>query len=305
MSGRWYDHQGNLYGQVPTKAGGWRDFDLRDARKVDALGSVTTILGILAKPGLVRWQVLEGIKAAYNFIPLGSDPVYETREEYYPYVYNLAQEYTHWTQSFGNATHWWLNKKLRAVETTEIPPMIAGSEECADGVLEWLNSNGYEFALTEHRFARQDLGYAGTVDLIGTRYGSPVICDLKTQEPPLTPYLDHALQLAGYDYALNYNCTCSHVRSVHGRVIYGAPGSNIYFFNCQETKCDCKEFEHQPRERISLIANRLNPGEVKEHIWCDKDSTIEATNARYDQIWLGLVSLWQGLNQYVPGVSND
>src|SRR3990167_870305 len=175
----WYDHQGYLYGSVPLSSkDGLRDFDLRDARKVHALASVTNVLGLLSKPGLVRWQVEQGIKAAIEN-PAGDVPG----------LYQKSQEYTRYTQDFGTATHWWLNKKLRAAETTtEIPPMIPGAEEVADGILSFLDANGYVITHTEHRVARPDLGTAGTIDLDGTHYGKPFIGDAKTQESPLTPY---------------------------------------------------------------------------------------------------------------------
>ena len=249
----WYDHQGYLYGSVPMYSkDGLRDFDLRDARKVHALASVTNVLGLLSKPGLVRWQVEQGIKAAIE------NPAGDVHD-----LYQKSQEYTRYTQDFGTATHWWLNKKLRAAETTEIPPMVPGAEEVADGILEWLIPNGYSFTLTEHRFARPDLGYAGTVDLIGSRYGTPCIVDIKTQEPPLTPYSpEYPLQLAGYD--LGIGDASSH------------------------------------RERISLIANRINPGEVHQHLWVDKGSTVAQTNQRYDRMWMALLETWFMVNQYDP-----
>lgn len=292
MAGRWYSTEGNLYGQIPTQKGSYRDFDLRDARKNGALPSVTTILGLLAKPGLVKWQVEQGIKAAWEVAAGGLLPINMTSDEAVKATYTKSQEYTRYTQEFGVATHWWVNKKLRAVETNEIPPMIAGSEEVADGVLTWLSEHSYDLALTEHRFARTDLGWAGTIDMLGTRVGVPCIIDLKTQQPPLTPYLEHALQLAGYDMALEPVWYPWQVEATSGNL-------GNYHTEVLDLQVPVS------RERISLIANRLNPGEVKEHIWIDRDSTVEATNARYDAIWMSLVNLWMGINQYDPRVKQE
>ncbi len=265
--------------------GQWREATLADARKVNALVSVTTVLGMLAKPGLVKWQVEQGIKAASQLEWRDDDPM---TGDLINLAYQKSQEYTRYTQDFGTATHWWLNHKLRAIPSTEIPPMIPGAEEIADGILEWLPANGYEFSLTEHRFVRPDLGYAGTVDLIGTHHGKPCLVDLKTQEPPLTPYPEYAYQLAGYDYALepvyketdifSIDLANPHLVSINGKDIV----------------------EVIPRERISLIANRLVPGEVHQVLWVDKGSTIEATNARYNKIWLGLLQTWMDIHQYDP-----
>lgn len=286
MAGHWYSAEGNLYGQVPTQKGGLRDFDLRDARKCTALPSVTSILSILGKPGLYYWQMQQVAKAAWESTIQPADHL--DYSEWEKTILHKADEYRDWTAAFGTATHWWLNKKLRAAETLEIPPMIPGCEEVADGLIDWLSNNGYEFTHTEHRFARPDLGYAGTIDLVGTRMGNPCIVDLKTQEPPLTPWPEYPLQLAGYDYALEPAQT-----------------------NCGCGMCDLRVEAGQERrtlpiarERISLIANRLNPGEVHEKLWVDKGSTVEATNQRYDHIWVGLVELWCGLNQYDPRLAD-
>lgn len=269
----WYNSEGHLYGQVPMSSKeGYRDFNLSDARKVAALPSVTTILSLLSKPGLVRWQVEQGIKAALEMTTEFDPPIID--------IYRKSEEYTRWTQDFGSAVHFYVNKKLRAIETLEIPPMIPGAEECADGLLAWCSDNNYEFSLTEHRFARTDLGYAGTIDLMGTRLGKPCMVDLKTQEPPLTPYLEHALQLAGYDYALE---------PARGPRL----GSEAWI-EWIDTETEL------PRERISLIANRLNPGEVHQHLWVDKNSTVEQTNARYDKMFLLLRDFWFLSNGYDP-----
>lgn len=250
----------------PKRKGQYREATLADARPLGYLPSVTTILQLLSRPGLTIWQMDQVAKAAWDM----ADSAYEIGwDNWHKDVIKQSKEYTEWTATFGTSTHWWLNKKLRAVETTEIPPMIAGSEECADGLLQWFTEQGFKWEYTERHFANLELGTAGTADLLGFRTSAlfPAIGDAKTQEPPLTPHApEYPLQLSGYCQGL------------------GLP---------IET------------ERWSFIVNRNDPTEVKGYLWCDKDSTIEATNARYDKIWLGLVSLWQGLNQYVPGVSND
>src|SRR3990167_5293284 len=131
LMAHWYDHQGYLYGSVPLSSkDGLRDFDLRDARKVHALASVTNVLGLLSKPGLVRWQVEQGIKATLS----ERNRLYAetaTVNDVVAHAYSMSQEYTHYNQDFGTATHWWLNKKLRTAETAEIPPMVPGAEEVA------------------------------------------------------------------------------------------------------------------------------------------------------------------------------
>ncbi len=198
MAGHWYDRiTGDLYGPVPTKTGELRDFDMRDARKVLALSGVTGILNILSKPGLVKWQVMQGIKAAaqYDWIMIPNPKDLEA-------VFSESKEYVHFTQDFGDATHKWVHSKLTGKPMT-LPPLIPKSEEAADYLVEWLAANGFEITETEHHFVNQQLGWGGTCDLQGTHYGDPFIGDIKTQSDPLSFYdPEHPLQLAGYSLGL-------------------------------------------------------------------------------------------------------
>lgn len=250
---------GKLFDRVEmkTRPGEYRDYNLGDARKDNSLPSVTTVLTLLSKPGLVRWQVEQGIKTT-----LTSTELLEEQPDVQA-IYNKSQEYVRWTADFGTAVHEWLRIKLQGI-TPIMFPVFPKSEEVADGVIEWMAANGFEVEQSEYHFVRPDLGYGGTVDMIGTHYGEPAIWDIKTQEPPLTPYdPDYPLQLAGYDLGLYQE--------------------NTFI-----------------RERISLIANRLNPGEVHPHLWVDKGSTVALTNLRYDAMFNQLLGLWFMVNRFDP-----
>jgi hypothetical protein len=55
-SSHWYSLDGKPCHTVPNKDGdGTRTTTLRDARKLQLLPSVTTIIGILDKPQLTKW----------------------------------------------------------------------------------------------------------------------------------------------------------------------------------------------------------------------------------------------------------
>jgi len=63
-SSHWYDRAGApCYEQVTAK-GGLRNTDLRDARKLGLVPSVTTVLQVIDKPALGTWKVKQGILAA-------------------------------------------------------------------------------------------------------------------------------------------------------------------------------------------------------------------------------------------------
>ena len=59
--GHWYTLEGKPLYTLVGKNGKERNTNLRDARKLNLVPSVTTILDVAAKPGLVNWQINQGI----------------------------------------------------------------------------------------------------------------------------------------------------------------------------------------------------------------------------------------------------
>lgn len=257
----WYDHQGHLHESVPyaDPCKGYRDATLADARKHGWLPSVTTVLQILSKPGLVRWQVEQGIRAALS-CELAMYP--EQWDEVIPDIHKKSQEYVEWAADFGSATHYWVNRKLLQKPFFDIPPMFPCAEEVAEGFIQYSVDNHFNWTGTELRVANTEIGCAGTIDLLGNLSFLEILGDIKTQEEPLTPHEpEYPLQLAGYALL---------------------QGLSI----------------HVPR--VSFICDRTKPGSVKEHWWIDKDSTVEETNRRYNEMFLQLLNLWFLLNRYDP-----
>lgn len=77
MSEHWYDSSGEpCYTQI-TKSGKnkgkERNTTLRDARKLNLVPSVTTILGVQAKPFLVTWQIEQALLAALTLPRLNKE----------------------------------------------------------------------------------------------------------------------------------------------------------------------------------------------------------------------------------------
>jgi hypothetical protein len=59
VSEHWYDRSGK-----PAYTTNGRDTTLRDARKLNLVPSVTTVLSVIAKPALTTWLVRQGVLAA-------------------------------------------------------------------------------------------------------------------------------------------------------------------------------------------------------------------------------------------------
>lgn len=74
----WYARDGSPFYTMRGKNGNLRAVTIRDARKVGAVPSVTTVLGVLAKPALTTWMVNQGILAALTLPRVES----ESEQEY-------------------------------------------------------------------------------------------------------------------------------------------------------------------------------------------------------------------------------
>ena len=78
-SGHWYDQDGNPAYTVVGANGSERNTTLRDARKLNLVPSVTTILGIAAKPALENWKIDQAILAATTLEQHNSETLDEFR----------------------------------------------------------------------------------------------------------------------------------------------------------------------------------------------------------------------------------
>ena len=63
-SGHWYDQNGDPAYTLIGANGKERNTTLRDAKTYGLVPSVTTIIGMIAKPGLENWKITQAIKAA-------------------------------------------------------------------------------------------------------------------------------------------------------------------------------------------------------------------------------------------------
>ena len=63
-TGHWYDRAGLPCYQQTTAKGALRGTDVRDARKLGLVPSVTTVLSVLAKDALTNWKVRQAILSA-------------------------------------------------------------------------------------------------------------------------------------------------------------------------------------------------------------------------------------------------
>ncbi len=74
MSEHWYQPNGQPFYSIIGANGNQRAVTIRDARKIGAVPSVTTVLSLLAKPALETWKVKQGILAALTLPRIDNEP---------------------------------------------------------------------------------------------------------------------------------------------------------------------------------------------------------------------------------------
>ncbi len=105
-SSHWYTRNGKPCHQVPYagkrgEAGEMRNTTLKDARKMGLLPSVTSIIGIVEKPGLIRWKMGQIILAALTLPRLEDEGV----DQFAQRVIEDAMAESRKAMDFGSRLH--------------------------------------------------------------------------------------------------------------------------------------------------------------------------------------------------------
>lgn len=208
----WYLPDGTPYHDVPRADGnGTRSVTLRDARKVNALPSVTNILSVLSKPGLDAWKQEQAIMAALT-LPKPDD---ESLDAFARRVVTDMSEQVRSAADLGSAVHAAIEVYLQTGEPPENPDILRLFEP----VKLWIDEHIERIGLVETVAVHSDFGYAGRIDLVAKlkSTGTWAVIDFKTQK--MKPdkkgvfqaafYETWPLQLMAYFRALNHAGECS------------------------------------------------------------------------------------------------
>ena len=245
-----------------------RDTTLRDAKKLNLIPSVTTILkGVLAAPGLENWKSANLVKLALHIAadrPIG---IGESLDEWVDAIVKEArQDFAisgEQRMGFGTLVHDSLEKLLMGQEL-DIEDVKTPSGEIhpistfTNPVMELFADNGWKANDMEEVVVGP--GYAGTADVQYTAENEYGIIDLKTTKDATKPFpaIDHVVQIAMYHYA------------VHGGFSEKAAGYNIY------------------------ISSERNIGAVKA-VRYPAEKLLQAFD-----FGMLLVDAWQYINGYTP-----
>ena len=201
----WYFRDGRAFHQIARSDGsGDRAVTLADARKVQALPSVTNVLGVLAKPALDAWKIEQGIMAALTLPRATGEPldVFAKRV-----VADMSAQVDK-AADFGTAIH---GTCERYALTKEVP-----TDQTVFGFFqpwrEWFDDNVEQVESIEQVFVHLGYGFAGRVDMVARLRGLGwCVVDFKTQKmkrgkdgrPPRATFYDTwPLQLSAYQQAM-------------------------------------------------------------------------------------------------------
>jgi hypothetical protein len=174
---------------------------LADARKMNLFPSVTGIIDQIAKPGLVKWQVEQGIKAA---LLLGRDNI-ESEDGFIARCHVEAGRLAKEARDLGGLIHDAVSKSLSG-KFDSVPddmfPYVIAATEALDKIA--MPPKGGVCWDSEVSFASSD-GYGGTIDLI--HKDGHLLGDIKTTKTvlgkPIAIYDEHIMQLVAYRIGKN------------------------------------------------------------------------------------------------------
>jgi len=216
-SGHWYTTAGEPAYQIEGKTG-LRNTTLRDAKKLNLLPSVTTVLNCAAKPGLDIWKQQQVLLAALT-LPRGEG---ESDESYCDRVMTDSKAQGKEAMNRGTHMHGILESFFEGVLLESVPTYCRSAENALTahfGAKKWIS---------EKAFANVKFGYGGKVDLYSRsddliNFPGAVI-DFKTTEKDLddvAPFFEHFMQLAAYREGLGMpdaSCAVIYVNNEEARL---------------------------------------------------------------------------------------
>ena len=194
-SQHWYDKSGKPMYTVKAKDGADRPTTLRDARKMGLVPSVTTIMSVMAKPGLEAWKMNQMMMAALT-LPRAPD---EPEEQFIERIQKDSKEQAKRAAERGTSIHEALEKFYEGVlyyEHHEHQMGVDAAMQAHFGIQNWK---------TETAFA-SELGYGGKLDL-HCMDGEGIVVDFKTKEftdpAKIFLYDELPMQLVAYRMGLD------------------------------------------------------------------------------------------------------
>ncbi len=207
----WYGQDGSPQYTVTAKDGQQRPTTLRDARKLNLVPSVTTILKVAAKPGLDVWKNEQLLLAALTLPRVPG----ETEKEFIARVVTDSKATGKLAAEQGTRIHESIESWYGGNKNVEHRETAMRFEET---VFNHFKTHPHQPWLTERSFTSQ-MGFGGKVDL----YCEPdehaptgIVLDAKSKEfgpdDKVEGYDEHCMQLSAYRNGLGLpHARCANV----------------------------------------------------------------------------------------------
>jgi hypothetical protein len=211
-SGHWYDAKGNpCHTQVcgPKAKNPTRPTTIRDARKLGLFPSVTSILGILAKPQLERWKFQQITNWCYN-AEIKEGFAHETDQDgYFTAAIEGAFQQVQDAADAGSRIHAILEdvsngKSYDKQEFLLLPEFgEVRAELVIEPVVAFFEKHVKSVVGVERCLVNKQVGFAGMADLLIELNNGKLACiDFKTRKTqpgkPCEPYDGQPMQIAAY-----------------------------------------------------------------------------------------------------------
>jgi hypothetical protein len=212
-SGHWYAKDGTPAYTIVGKNGKERPTTLRDARTLELVPSVTTILSVLAKPGLENWKQNQILMAALTMPRVEG----ETEQEYIARIIRDSKEQGMKAAEEGTRIHGAIESFY--TKKTNHPDYDVYVSATVNAVYEKFGEQEW---IAEKSFATSAFG--GKVDLASPE----VVLDFKskefTEDDLPKPYDENVIQLAAYRHGLAKPYTFPTTRCANVFISRNVPG---------------------------------------------------------------------------------
>lgn len=199
-SAHWYLPDGTPFYEVPNvSSGGMRPATIRDAFKSGAFRSVTNVLDVLGKPGLVKWKIEQALLSALTLPRIDG----EDDHSFAARALMDSEEQSRKAAEFGTRLHDAAAQYL----TKHVMPADEELARLLGPFIVWCKTHLLRVIASEQIVVNPIHYYAGRLD-IAVQFidGSYGMLDIKTQEVKLSEkgqpkpafYDEWALQLGAY-----------------------------------------------------------------------------------------------------------
>jgi hypothetical protein len=208
-SGHWYDRNGEPAYTIVGANGKARPTTLRDARKLNLVPSVTTIIKVAAQPGLDRWKQEQTLLAALT-LPKVDD---ESDSDYIARILDDSKEASRSAADAGTDIH-------ASIEAFYRGEVRNRHQEHVQGFVTALQEHCGQHAWVAERSFSHESGFGGKIDL----HAPGFVVDVKTKEftdpAKVQGYDEHLMQLAAYRVGLGM----PQARGINAFVSRSVPG---------------------------------------------------------------------------------